>query len=259
MKELTRINRNRFWRIPMTLWGRTLVPYSADRLLALWLHRLKLMGNLEKTVFSEIIKPGMRVADVGANQGIYTLLFSDLVGCEGTVYSFEPEPFLFESLQKNCNRNHITNVECFPFGLGEKETSVSMMPGALNSGDNRVVLSETAGAISVMIRRIDQVLQNVALDFVKIDVQGYELEVLKGMRGLLQARPEIVVFFEYWPFGLRKVGSEPEELIKFLQAYNFQITVVKGSQDDSILIKDSESLAPYLGNSGYVNLLARRR
>jgi hypothetical protein len=61
------------------------------------------------------------------------------------------------------------------------------------------------------------------VDFIKIDVQGWEFEVLKGMAQIWRANPALSVYFEFWPFGLRRAGCDPAELLRFVQEAGFQL------------------------------------
>ena len=87
-------------------------PSSIVRFVALWLHQRGILGLSERAFLEHFIQPGMIVADVGANQGIFTLLCARLVK-SGTVIAFEPEPVLFDSLQRNLEWNRIENVQTF--------------------------------------------------------------------------------------------------------------------------------------------------
>src|SRR5580698_569946 len=105
MKPMLQFNLLSIWRREMKVWGYRVTPPSLDRLTCLVLHRLGLMGKGEKAAFGRWIRPGMTVVDVGANQGLYALLFSGLVGPSGSVVAFELEPDMFASLKLNCQAN----------------------------------------------------------------------------------------------------------------------------------------------------------
>ena len=79
-------------------------PPTLDRWVALQAHRFGLMGKAEFLFFDSLIERNWHVADVGANQGLYTLYFSRQ-SPEGRVYAFEPDPRLFSALKENVQRN----------------------------------------------------------------------------------------------------------------------------------------------------------
>ena len=139
MKDfLASLNRLRIWRQRVSLWGNIFVPPTFDRLVALWLHQRGILGTSEKVFLEHFVQPGMIVADVGANQGIFTLLCARLVE-SGIVFAFEPEPILFDSLQRNLESNRIENVQASRKAAASTRSHANLDKGRLNSGDNRIV------------------------------------------------------------------------------------------------------------------------
>jgi hypothetical protein len=115
-----------------------MVACSRDRALNLLLHKIGIMGADEKNLFGKLIKPGMTVIDIGANQGLYSLLFSRLVSDSGRVFSFEPDPILFDALQRNIILNSAENIQAFPVALGSSEARMTLYSSLINSGDNQI-------------------------------------------------------------------------------------------------------------------------
>src|SRR5258708_847593 len=108
---VAQLNLLPMWRRQLAVWDRQMLAPSLDRLLCLALHRWGIMGKSDRAFLEQRIMPGMTVIDVGANLGIYTLLFSGLVGRSGKVIAIEPEPDMFASLEHNCRANNALNVE----------------------------------------------------------------------------------------------------------------------------------------------------
>jgi FkbM family methyltransferase len=167
------------------LFGRTMTVdvsrSNAQRLL--WLEGERFVG--ERHLVSRLLAPGMRVADVGANIGYYMLLAASRVGSTGRVACFEPEPDNLVELERNVRVNHLENVEVFPVAVGAEDGTASLNPGM-----NGTVAAD--GVISVPLRRLDSVLDRI--DFLKVDVEGYEGHVLAGARELLAThRPTLFV------------------------------------------------------------------
>jgi len=104
-QSLYKLNVLPMWGHTVEVWGNRITATSLDRLLNLYLHRYGLRGEEEKQFLERHVKPGMRVLDIGANQGIYSLLMSRLVGPSGHLHCFEPDPRLFASLRENCRRS----------------------------------------------------------------------------------------------------------------------------------------------------------
>jgi FkbM family methyltransferase len=187
-------------------------------------HRFALMGGDEIRYLEKIVRPNWNIADVGANQGIYTLFFSSAVPL-GYVYAFEPDPSLFASLKGNVSQNGANNVTLFNAAAASKPAKLSLRPGKLNRGDNQIISSETPGADTVAVDAIslDEVIPQLKLDLLKIDVQGFEVEVLRGAEKLLEANPPLLILLEFWPYGLRNAGSNPEELLDILLRAGFSV------------------------------------
>src|SRR5262249_46032464 len=151
----------------------------------------------------------MRIVDVGANLGLYTLLLARLTGPAGQVHAFEPEPTLFRALARNCRRNAAANVTAVNYALGAGSGRIPFYRSLFNSRDNRLGgLGWKGRGVEVEMARLDDVLPDPRVDFVKMDVQGYEMQVLRGMEGIFEASPGLAIYFEFWPLGLRAAGTD---------------------------------------------------
>jgi len=232
------------------------VPPTLDRLIALWLHQRGILGISEKVFLEDFIQPGMIVADVGANQGIFTLLCAKLVE-SGAVFAFEPEPVLFDSLQRNLEWNRIENVQASRKAAASTQSHAKLVKGRLNSGDNRIVTDKKRSDQFVEIEAIplDDLPAAEKVNLLKIDTQGYELQVLRGCTKLLQRSPEICILLEFWPFGLAQHNTQPEELLSFLSSRGFDV-----SELDRTGVRVPFTFDPgrWSGSRKYTNLVAQR-
>jgi FkbM family methyltransferase len=224
---------------------------------ALQAHRLGLMGTDEIELLQRFVQTDSRIADVGANQGIYTLFLARQASL-GHVYAFEPDPTLFASLEANVRRNHVENVTLFNAAAASEPNRLTLQPGRLNRGDNRIISDVSAGAGTIEVEAIalDQVIPASDLDLLKIDVQGFELNVLRGATQLLQQNHAVVIVLEFWPFGLRKAGSTPEELLDFLHKAGFSIFRYSNPAKRELFTYRS---ADWNQASQFCNLVATRR
>ena len=132
------------------------------------------------------IERGDNIWDVGANVGLYTEMFSEKTGEKGRVYAFEPSRENKEALLKNVD--HCANVEIVPIALGASEGQVAFEQGDDQLGaTSRVVAgtqAEGPGALLVDMKAADNcIAEGMVLqpNFVKIDTEGFELDVLQGM------------------------------------------------------------------------------
>ncbi len=257
MGTLYRMNHSRLFSRRVSLWGRELRAASADRLLALWLFRLGFLGRSEITALKRMVAPGQTVVDVGANQGIFTLLLSDLVGPAGSVLAFEPDPLLFRTLSENCRRNGIQNVELHNSALSDRRGRAILHLSATHSGDNRLDVATGLGPeVEVDVVPLDEILAARRVDLVKVDVQGHEPKVFAGMGRTLQQTPAPIIVFEFWPAGLRQAGHDPDKVLADLRAIGYQLRVIQ--RDGNVGALGEASLARLHGRTGFVDLVAQR-
>jgi FkbM family methyltransferase len=155
----------------------------------------------EYALLPTLLSPGDCVIDVGANIGIYTKRCSELVGRDGRVIAFEPVPETFALLAGNVQRFGFSNVTLINAALSDEAAFVGMRVPTFDTGLKNVYEArlvhdtdrQTEG-LHVMVLRLDalNIPQRVAL--VKIDVEGHEAFVLRGMVDLLQRdHPSLIV------------------------------------------------------------------
>lgn len=135
----------------------------------------------EMSLLAHLVKPGQNVYDVGANIGAHTIFFAQTVGPQGRVLSFEPQRPVFQTLCANVALNALDNVMTFHAGAGEGAGTATVPLLNYNSEGNfgGISLSGQQGGETVQVMALDQIgLPSLAL--IKIDVEGMELEVLKG-------------------------------------------------------------------------------
>lgn len=254
---LRNLNEAKVWRRSINVWGRSVKASSLDRLVCLLLHRAGLMGATERVLLPQLVKPGMTAIDIGANVGLYSLLLSQLIGSEGTLFAFEPEPALYASLTKNRAKNQADNIRTFNCALGEAPGRVSFYRSILNSGDNRLGNFGWQGQqLEVEMVRLDDVLPQHRIDFIKIDVQGFEGFVLRGMDRVFAESPNLTIHMEFWPHGLRNAGTEPRELLEQLARRHFNIHLIDGEK--LMPVDDFAALERNIPGKQFVNLVASR-
>jgi FkbM family methyltransferase len=248
------------WKGECRVWQQRMVSPTFERWLYLKAHRFGLMGSGERAFLEQNIRPGMHVLDVGSNVGLYSILMARLAGKTGRVTCFEPEPDLFAALRRNAELSGVTCIEAHNLALGAAPAELVLHRSIINSGDNH--LGQRDGqlfrrAVTTKVVRLDDFLPRLKLDLIKIDVQGWELEVLRGMRGTLAANGDVRVYFEFSPNCYARAGSTYGELIAFLREAGLRIfdPAARRELDDAAVA----ALARSLGPSGYTNLLAARQ
>jgi FkbM family methyltransferase len=161
------------------------------------------------------------VIDAGANIGFFTLHTSRAVSSSGSVHAFEPNPAILSRLTANVRANGLDNVVLNGTALGSRDTMVELIQPLPNrSGDASLYFQESDPALRVQIRQqtLDQYChyRGIVPDLVKVDVEGAELEVLRGARHLLgTARPMLVV--EHNPVTSRRSGFETTDMARWLE------------------------------------------
>lgn len=143
----------------------------------------------ERRLLRLLLRPGQSVADVGANIGYYALLFAEAVGHAGRITCIEPEPDNLVELRRNVENNRLPQTDVVPVAVGAAAGTVS-----LRAGINGSVTEDGSGEVQVSLRTLDDLLADRRVDFIKIDVEGYEGQVLDGATRLLNdQRPTLFV------------------------------------------------------------------
>jgi FkbM family methyltransferase len=173
--------------------------------------------EVEFDLLAQWVSPGDWVLDIGANIGHYTAKLSKLVGPAGRVMAFEPVPDTFELLAANMMRHRYRNVTLINMAVSDLTLEVGMNIPKFDSGLNNYYMANlTTGAsnLKVLTVSVDALRIEHPVGFVKIDAEGHELSVLKGMIGILTRdkpvlviednSPEIAEFVESFGYSSRK-------------------------------------------------------
>jgi len=224
-------------------------------------HRLSYIFNgLEPAVVrvaSGILRAGDTAVDIGANVGFLTRSFVSMVGATGHVYAFEPDPNTFDCLAFNTRRLSQVSISraamsdhCGTSTLYLHPTS-AMSNSLVNAWDN-------AASLEVPVSTFDAWASGANLgqiSLVKIDVEGAEPLVLRGMHGTLSSKSKPQIIVEFCPSNLKTRDAE-DGLFAILSSHGYAVSRI-GS--DAILhsARRPDDLRGTLNENGYVNLLAR--
>jgi FkbM family methyltransferase len=194
--------------------------------------RMILRGRFENTdrqFIEKFLKPGMVVLDIGAHHGYYSLLASQKVGAQGRVIAFEPSlrerRRLLQHLQMNACAN--TKVEEIALGEAEGRAELYVVEGR-ETGCNSLRppnVRQSTHAVDVQVGRLDDYVRQQDLarvDFIKMDVEGAELAVLKGATEFLARKPRPVIFCEVQDLRTRAWGYAAREIVNFLSQRGFR-------------------------------------
>lgn len=240
--------------------------HGEQELVSQMLMRDKIWEAFETRVMINNLKADDVFVDVGANIGYYSLIASKLVGTQGAVLSFEPETLNFKLLEKNIAVNALTNVKLFHAGLGSQNGSIDFYISPDNRGDHRAFNSDnnrTKTSVNMLVG--DEILENKKVDFIKIDTQGYELDILKGLRKTITNNQQhLKMIIEFWPFALKENGHSAHALLEEIASYDFNIYMIDHIKHQ--LVKtDIEQLKTFAESSltveseGFVNLFLSKK
>jgi FkbM family methyltransferase len=182
-------------------------------------------GSPEKRLYLSLVRRGEVVLDIGANVGYFTMLFSDLVGARGEVHAFEPIPATFQELSRNIARfPGYRNVRLNCLALGDRNDHTEMFLPGVDSGQAALACHRDGSwknasitSISVEMAKLEEyAIPLPRLDFVKCDVEGAELLVLRGGKSVLSRwRPKL--FLEVDNRWMNSFGWTAADLYSFLR------------------------------------------
>ena len=239
--------------------GQTIFLDKNDNLeLSVWGERHHASREIE--LMEHILKHGDTVVDVGANIGLMTVFMAQAVGERGRVFAFEPGPENVALLRKNIEANYHENVTITSAAVSDHSGTLTLFLSDFNVGDHRIYdpaegmrslpssNSELYEKLATHDCRESFPVKAVSLDdffkdkpriaFIKIDVQGAEGAVLRGMLGILKTNPGIKILSEFWPAGLKMFGIEAGEYLKTFRGLGFDFY----ETDGKLSLVDRETL-----------------
>lgn len=169
-----------------------------------------------------VVRTGDCVVDIGANEGMVSLLASRLVGESGSVIAFEPSPAPRAIFKANIARNGIRNIEVRAQGVADAPGEMELFVPAVNTGEaSFTALSCQRGErVRCPIVPGDEALRSLSPAFIKIDVEGFEARVILGLQETLErARP--IVAMEMVRGHLARDGQTPEKLCQMLEGLGY--------------------------------------
>jgi FkbM family methyltransferase len=183
----------------------------------------------ETNFVQRLLKPGATVLDVGAHHGFYSLLASKLVGPAGRVIAFEPSPRERNRLKRHIRINSCSNVHVCDFALGKtaKRETLHLVDGSedwCNSLRPPAVQTKTT-KIEIDVKPLDEFLKEspvAIVDFVKLDVEGGEMDVLIGAMELLRSSSRPILMVEVEDIRTKPWGYRASEIVRLLAEIGYQ-------------------------------------
>jgi FkbM family methyltransferase len=234
---------------------------------------LRVFEPSELFFFQKYCQGDMTLVDIGANIGLYTALGMHNLDSEGRIVSFEPHPNSFAFLEKNIAANQTDTrtcprVDAFNMAAAPEQGQHELRQNPENHADNRLYQGTYQGklenwdVLSVEGRPIDDVLEELGIEevnFVKIDVQGYEQMVTCGFQKTLTRSKNVILMSEFWPKGLEEAGGGAREYLQLLHTMGFTIYELKEKPRGKLVpLTDWEQLIERLPHRRYLNIVGTK-
>jgi FkbM family methyltransferase len=199
-------------------------------------HRYLSWNPEEYAAFRSVVRVGSTALDIGANVGAYALALGHWVGATGAVFAFEPAPAAFDGLTRHVHLNHLEHV------VHPVHAAVAERPGraglilSTTAGESRLASADESHTTlpSVPITTIDEfcAAERLTPDFIKIDVEGWELAALRGARQTIRDRGRaLALFIELHPSIWPALGLTREDIVSEITAQRLQIVPLTAGAD----------------------------
>jgi FkbM family methyltransferase len=209
----------------------------------------------EGQLLTRLATSEMTFLDVGASFGYFSRLMANRFP-KATIHAFEPHPTMASILRLN-TWEFGERVTVWPTGLGADRGTVGLKVAANNIGDIRSSTDEGTFDIVAPLSRLDDLVRG-KVDLVKIDTQGFEMDVILGMTRICQDNPAIRIVMEFWPTAIIDRRLRPADVLARYRSLGFETCLLREQQalpadDDEIII-----FATGAGRDGQATLLLRR-
>lgn len=199
--------------------------------------------KFELELFRSTVKTNMTVIDIGANIGLYSVIAGEKAS-QGRVFSYEPENENFSILTENIKKNNLNNITAFKIALSNTQGTRSLYFTEDNRGthsfaDNR----NTNWSISVNTDTLDNSLSMIIppvtnVDIIKMDVEGAEPLVFEGIKNIISKNPHLILFMEFYPKAIIRLGQSPTKFLETLSSLGFSISLIDEGMKKIIPIED---------------------
>lgn len=195
-------------------------------------------SETSKVSLFKLAQKGNTIIDIGGNVGEISMNFARIVGDKGEVHSFEPHPINVKRFKENLSLNDLKNLTLNDKALGGEEGIFQLLiVDENNYGRNRI--STKADDIknkvceNVQVVLLDNYIEKCKIekvDLIKIDVEGYEMNVLKGAKNTLK-KYHPILFIEIDDNNLKLQDSCSKELIDFLKDFEYSLYFAENNQE----------------------------
>ena len=204
---------------------------------------------------------GGHILDVGANIGYTAVLFANVVSPGFQVHAFEPEARNFKMLKRAISRRGLKTVIPVHAAVGDEKGTAELWLNSKHHADHRMVTqsfrAQGGETQQVSVIRIDDYcasqLPGQPVRFIKIDVQGFEESVCRGMSNTLAQNPQAIIGLEYYPEGIEDLGFKPLNISRFFQERGYRVHSLTRRQGLKAIPYDQ--IAAAAARASYIDLL----
>jgi FkbM family methyltransferase len=178
----------------------------------------------------QAVREGNTVLDCGANMGYYSVILARAVGSTGLLYAFEPNPRMFGILRKNLAINGLNNTRIHNVALNNEDPAAAQMwvdpefagGGYLSKDMSTDMTQRGFQKIDIRTTRLDDILPtDTRVDLMKVDVEGFEPDLLFGARRTIERSPDLTLIVELSPGGWEGQGHDPGSVFAYLEELGF--------------------------------------
>jgi FkbM family methyltransferase len=210
-------------------------------------------------LFTRLVRPGDTVLDLGANHGVYALIAAQAVGPSGRVHAFEPNPRLAHLVDLSLRLNGFGWAQVHAVGASDAAGTARLVFTDSFSGGGTVAAGAEAArqpGVDCRLVVLDEVFADPSFrpDVVKMDVEGHEGRVLRGMRGILARTPGIRILMEFAPEMMARAGVPAAEVVALLEGFGLNAWTI--GADGALAPAAWDALAQ--GATGIQNILVAR-
>jgi FkbM family methyltransferase len=244
--ELVETNVGAFWM------------QTCDEVMRPYLLRRRTWEESTAALLDRLLRPGARFLDVGANVGYFSV-FAHRLWRGLQIDAVEPQPVTHSLLRANLWANDVP-ARTHRAALADMRRLLPMSLSAMNPGDARVGGHSSDGRYDLVVPVVtaDELFTRRSFDVVKIDVQGFEPEVVLGMQRIIRDSPAIVLVAEFWPTSLEERGLDPSEVLDRYRQMGLHITVNDDGGTGTCTAEEILAHCRSAGPNGQVNLILRR-
>jgi FkbM family methyltransferase len=187
----------------------------------------------ETSIFKSHLQRGMSVLDLGGNIGFYTMMARSIIGPEGRVVTFEPYPRSAALIRASIEANGYKNVSVVQAGVSDSNSTGRLYLSPVSWAEHSLFdqehskPAEDGYTMDVEFVTVDGALEKLNHDFhvdiMKMDIEGGEWRAVHGMTKVLACNPKLTIMTEFWPQGLSRAGSTPQQYLDFLRDAGFAI------------------------------------